>query len=287
MKYITIAIVAMLACSSCKKEFIQLNPPSSLNSEGFYKTEADMNQAVLSAYGNLRSVYNNPFVRLGEIRSDNTTYSWLSGNPADDNGIDVFASPLLSENNYPTNAWNNCYNVILRSNIVIGRIEPVKFTNEALKNQYIAEAKLVRALMYLWLNRTFGGFANNGELLGVPKIDKEVTPAEAYEINRAPLQEIYELIIQDLQFAETNLPATYGANDKGRVTKWGAKGLLSKVYLTMAGYPLNKGNEFYTLAAQKAEEVINTSGATLVASYKDGKANVGLQHIPSGHDFFH
>ena len=31
-----------------------------------------MNQAVLSAYGNLRSVYNNPFIRLGEIRSDNT-----------------------------------------------------------------------------------------------------------------------------------------------------------------------------------------------------------------------
>ncbi|RZK44486.1 MAG: RagB/SusD family nutrient uptake outer membrane protein, partial [Pedobacter sp.] len=226
----------MLICSSCKKEFIELNPPSSLNSEGFYKTEADMNQAVLSAYGNLRTVYNNPFVRLGEIRSDNTTYSWLSGNPADDNGIDVFASPLLPENNYPTNAWNGCYNVILRSNIVIGRIDPVKFTNENLKKQYIAEAKFVRALMYFWLNRVFGGFANNGELLGVPKVDKEITPTEAYEINRNSLQEVYDLIIEDLKYAEENLPSSYSSNDKGRVTKWGAKGLLSKVYLTMAGY---------------------------------------------------
>jgi hypothetical protein len=269
MKYFAIAAISVLVFSSCKKEFIELNPPSSLNSEGFYKTESDMNQAVLSAYGNLRSVYNNPFVRLGEIRSDNTTYSWLSGNPADDNGIDVFASPLLPENNYPTNAWNSSYNVILRSNIVIGRIDPVKFSNENLKKQYIAEARFVRALMYFWLNRVFGGVANNGSLLGVPKVDKEVTPAEAYEINRAPLQEIYDLIIEDLQYAEANLPASYGSNDKGRVTKWGAMGLLSKVYLTMAGYPLNKGNEFYTLAAAKAEQVINTSGATLVPSYKD------------------
>lgn len=269
MKYIMIALVSLLVGSSCKKEFIELNPPSSLNSESFYKTESDMNQAVLAAYGNLRSVYNNPFVRLGEIRSDNTTYSWLSGNPADDNGIDVFASPLLSDNNYPTNAWNNAYNVILRSNIVIGRIDPVKFTNETLKKQYIAEARFVRALMYFWLNRSFGGFTSSGELLGVPKVDKEVTPTEAYEINRASLQEIYDLIIEDLTYAETNLPATYSNNDKGRVTKWGAAGLLSKVYLTMAGYPLNKGNASYTLAAQKAEAVITGSGAALVASYKD------------------
>src|SRR5688572_17276501 len=210
MKYFAIAAISVLVFGSCKKEFIQLSTPSSLNSESFYKTESDMNQAVLSAYGNLRSVYNNPFVRLGEIRSDNTTYSWLSGNPANDNGIDVFASPLLPENSYPTDAWNNSYNVILRANIVIGRIDRVKFSTETLKNQYIGEAKFIRALMYFWLARSFGGTALNGELLGVPKVDKEVTPTEAYDIVRAPLQEIYDLIIADLQFAETNLPATYG-----------------------------------------------------------------------------
>ena len=228
-----------------------------------------MNQAVLAAYGNLRSLYNNPFVRLGEIRSDNTTFSWLSGNPADENGIDVFAAPLLPENNYPTNAWNNCYNVILRSNIVIGRIENVPFKSEELKKQYIAEAKFIRALMYFWLNRVFGGYSQSGELLGVLKVDKEITPSEAYGINRSPLQDIYNLIVEDLTYAEQNLPDTYSGTDKGRVTKWGAKGLLTKVYMTMAGYPLNKGGEYYNLAIKKAEEVINTSGASLVSSYKD------------------
>ena len=112
--------------------------------------------------------------RLGEIRSDNTTYSWLAGNPADDNGIDVFASPLLPENGYPTSCWNNCYNVILRCNIVIGRIEGVSFKNEQLKKQYIGEAKFLRALMYFWLNRVFGGYSKTGALLGVLKVDKEI-----------------------------------------------------------------------------------------------------------------
>jgi len=277
MKKLIIATFCALLFVSCKKDFIDLNPPSNLNSTSFYKTESDMNQAVLSAYAGLHDEYNNPFIRLGEIRSDNTTYSWLAGNPADDNGIDVFASPLLPENGYPTNCWNLGYNVILRSNIVISRIGNVTFKDEKLKNQYTAEARFVRALMYFWLNRVFGGYAINNELLGVINVDKEITPAEAYKLNRSSLQSTYDLIVSDLKYAEENLPASYAGNSIGRVTKWGAKGLLSKVYMTMAGYPLNKGAEYYNLAVQKSEEVISTSGASLVPSYADlfdvGKKN--------------
>jgi hypothetical protein len=277
MKKLIIASLSLLLFFSCKKQFIDLSPPSNLNSSSFYKTESDMNQAVLGAYSGLRSVYNSTFIKLGEIRSDNTTYSWLAGNPADDNGIDVFASPLLPENGYPTSCWNSCYNVILRSNIVIGRIDNVTFKDEKLKKQYIAESRFVRALMYFWLNRVFGGYSTNGDLLGVINVDKEITPAEAYKLNRSPLKDTYDMIVGDLKYAEENLPASYSGNNIGRVTKWGAKGLLSKVYMTMAGYPLNKGTEYYTLAIEKAEEVINTSGASLVPSYADlfdvGKKN--------------
>jgi starch-binding outer membrane protein, SusD/RagB family len=39
--------------------------------------------------------------------------------------------------------------------------------------------------------------------------------------------------------------------------KGAAKSLLASVYLTMAGYPLNKGTEYYQLAAQKSKEVID------------------------------
>ncbi len=269
MKKIFIFLTGMILLVSCSQDFIELNPPSSLNSLGFYKTQADLNQAVLSAYGNLRSVYNGTFINLGEIRSDNSTYSWLAGNPANEKGIDEFSSPLLPENSFPTDCWNNCYNVIMRANIVIGRVDQASFTNEDLKNQYKAEAKFIRALMYFWLNRVFGGNAINGQLLGVIKVDKEISQAEAYELERASLQEIYDLIVEDLKFAEQYLPDTYGSTDKGRVTKGGAKGLLGKIYMTMAGFPMNKGNEYYNLASQKLLEVISDSKYSLVSSYKD------------------
>src|SRR5690554_3597530 len=139
MKKINIFLLALFLLTSCNDDFIELDPISDLNSNSFYNTQQDINQATLSAYGNLRSLYNATYVRLGEIRSDNTTYSWLAGNPANEKGIDEFASPLLPENSFLANCWDDSYRTILRCNIVINRTDAASFTDENLKNQYKAE----------------------------------------------------------------------------------------------------------------------------------------------------
>lgn len=269
MKKTTIFTLIFAICLSCTNSFIDLDPKSNLNANSFYKTQQDMNQATLAAYGNLRSLYNSTYVRLGEIRSDNTTYSWLSGNPANEKGIDEFASPLLPENNFLSSCWDDSYRTILRCNIVIGRTDNANFTNENLKSQYKAEASFIRALVYFYLNRIFGGHALNGELLGAIKVDKEITQSEAYELGRSPLVDMYELIVSDLKYASENLPESHNINDKGRATKASAIALLGKVYMHMAGYPLNKGNEYYKLAITEFSKIIEDSQYSLVPSYID------------------
>lgn len=269
MKKIVLVLVIALTSGACSNDFIDLAPLSNLNSNTFYKTQQDINQATLSAYASLRTLYNGSFYRLGEIRSDNTTYSWLAGNPANEKGVDEFAAPLLPENGFLKDCWDDSYNTILRCNLVLGRADAATFTSDAehLRAQYKAEASFVRALAYFWLNRIFGGHAQNGELLGVIKVDQEITPVEAYELGRAPLEEIYALIVADLQFAEANLPPSYSGSDVGRATKGAATALLGKVYMTMAGYPLNKGNEYYSLAIEKFQQVVGNSSYALVSGY--------------------
>lgn len=257
-KIFIIGIVASLLLS-CKKDFIDLQPISDMNAGTFYKTEQDMNQAVMSPYASLRNLYNQPLIYVGEIRSDNTTFSWVPGNSKDMTSIDNFGDVLLSDNANILNVWNSSYNTILRSNIVLDKIDAVPFKDETLKAQYKAEARFLRALMYFYLVRVFGD---------VPKVEHELTVQEAYAIGRTPTEEIYNFIVEDLQFAEANLPASYTVSDKGRVTVGGAKGLLAKVYMTMAGYPLKKGASHYALAEAKALEVINMSQYTLVPDYK-------------------
>ncbi len=259
MKRLLLLAVFSTAALSCKKDFIDLQPISEMNAGIFYQTERDMNQAVMSPYASLRTLYNQVFIYMGEVRSDNTTFSWVPGNSKDMTSIDNFGDVLLSDNSFVLSVWNNAYNTILRCNIVLDKIDPVPFADPKLKEQYKAEAKFIRALMYFWLVRVYGD---------VPKVDKQVSVAEAYTLGRAPSQEIYDLIVADLKFAEANLPASYAGVDKGRVTLGGAKGLLAKVYMTMAGYPLKKGAPYYALAEAKALEVINNPQYSLVADYK-------------------
>jgi len=256
--YFIVLCSISIVFASCTEEFLNRNPRSELNIEGFYQTQTDMNMATLAIYAKLRDLYNGNLITLGEIRSDNTTYSWLAGNPIDERGIDQFDQPLFESNDNLRSNWNNSYELIMRANTVLKNIGDASFEQEAYRIQYEAEARFLRALTYFWLNRVFGGTAIDGQLLGVCKVDRIITQAESYEIGRAPLQEIYDFIVEDLTFAATNLPKSYASADRGRVVQAGAAAMLAKVYMFMAGFPLNKGNEYYSKAIQQMEYVFTT-----------------------------
>jgi len=272
-KIISLSIVCVsLMLASCGEDFLNLIPESTLSSDGFYKTQTDMNMATLAIYQNLRGLYNGNIHRLGEIRSDNTTYSWLSGNPANERQNDEFREPYLENNSYLHNHWNDCYSIIYRANLVLGNLPTATFDTqyEPLRIQYEAEARFLRALAYFKLNLVFGGEATNSQLLGVCKVDKVITQNEAYEMSRATLEEIYNFIIEDLTFAQANLPKSYASTDVGRAKRSAAAAMLAKVYVHMAGWPLNKGNEYYNKAIAQIDKFFTEyPEVKLVGSYKD------------------
>ena len=175
MKRILILVLLIAVSFSCKEEFIDLQPISDMNAGVFYKTEQDMNQAVMSPYSSLRNVYNQLFIYMGEVRSDNTTFSWVPGDSKNMTSIDNFGDVMLSDNTNVLNFWNNVYNTILRCNIVLDKIDAVSFKDPKLKEQYKAEARFIRALMYFWLVRVYGD---------VPKVDKQLSVSEAYAVGR-------------------------------------------------------------------------------------------------------
>ena len=85
------------------------------------------------------------------------------------------------------------------------------------------------------------------------------------------------MIVEDLTSAESSgLPFN---DTSGRVTLGAVKSLLSSVYLTMAGNPLQKGAEYYQKAADKAKEVIDSGEYSLFPEYADlhdpAKNNIG------------
>lgn len=251
MKYTIILLLSVLFIS-CNK--IDLLPVSEKSVDGFYKNEKDINQGIIGAYNKLQTLYVNSQFSYGlyESRSDNT---WQITLAYPDGEVSQFN--VRPSNSHIISAWNGFYNQIMNANRVLEALQTVPIADD-LKTKYEAEAKFLRALCYFDLVRLFGG---------VPKVVSTLTIEQGYELTRATDKEIYDLIVEDLQFAKSHLPDEQTNPNKGRATKWAATGFLGKVYMFRSGYPL-KLNE-YSKARDEFDAVINSGKFEFFTKYED------------------
>lgn len=217
--YILICLVFFCACDNK----LDQAPITSKTADNFYKTEAEIEEAVIATYAVLQyeSLYGYNLIALGEIPSDNT----FDEVPANDGGhlgdLDQFSA--IPQNAVTSNMWRDSYIGIQRANIVLNRIDDVDWKSENLRENRKGEVKFIRALLYFNLVRLFGD---------VPLVIKETIDANSYfGQGRTVKDKVYEQIITDLTEAVAQLPST--TSDFGRVTEGAAKALLAKVHLTL------------------------------------------------------
>lgn len=173
-----------------------------------------------------------------------------------------------SDNAYGQTIWTSYYRGIANANLAVSKIPDITM-NETLKKRLIGQAKFMRAYYYFNLVRIFGNIPLITEPVDLTSKDLYASPAKP--------EDVYTQIVKDLTDAESSgLPMM---DATGRASMGAVKSLLSSVYLTMAGHPLQKGNEYYKLAADKAKEVIDSKSFSLFPSYFDlhnpDKKNIG------------
>ncbi|NJN34589.1 MAG: RagB/SusD family nutrient uptake outer membrane protein [Saprospiraceae bacterium] len=224
--------------TSCGKDFLELNPQSTIAPETFYKTAADAVTAINGCYKSLAvgGQYASTFQILMEHRADN----YLDQDPSSGAGqnfqINRFSDSLGNTNLYT--AWVALYSSIFRCNTVLQAIEPIAM-DVTLKNRIKGEASFIRALNYFNIVRFWGA---------APLVTTTIDPTAASNLKRDAVSDIYAQIEKDLTFAAANVPETYPTAEVGRVTKGAAQGLLAKVYLYQ---------KKFTNAKSTAEEIIN------------------------------
>jgi len=241
--------------SSCNEDILDITPLTNNTANDFYKTEDQVNQGVLAIYNSFLPVPVSSNWYLSEVRSDNT-HEIEGGAQRDYKEVGTFTAS--SQTAAFQTAWTQLYSVVYRSNVVLSKVEGFEFPRVS---QFKAEARFFRALAYFDLVRYWGD---------VPLVEKVLTIAEGKNALRTPADDVYKLIVDDLVYASENLPLTYAAVDKGRATKFAAKAVLGRVYLTMAGYPLKQADKL-ALAKKQLEDVMAV-GATYYptpALYRD------------------
>jgi len=263
MKNIFIILFVLVLFGSCSKDLDQ-QPISAASPETFYASTNDFIQGVNAVYADL-ATFPERLLELSETRSDNM-YAISDGGVRDWEGINSFWNTISNNPAMPA-AWNNNFNGIMRANTVISKLEERGgiVVDAALRNRLKAEAKFLRAFYYFDLVRIFGK---------VPIFDHPITPGDALNSPRNAVSEVYDLIISDLKYASDSLSATYAAAEKGRGTKYAAKGLLALVYMTRSGptYGIEGsglGLSEWNLALPLLNEVINSGMYSFLPTYKE------------------
>jgi hypothetical protein len=268
MKKIFLIICSLFVLGACEKD-LDLAPISDAGSNGFYKNADDFEQAVNGVYAALAGPSNGPgqpdfYIDMAEVRSDNI---YIDGDgPAEYSDINNFLTTISSLGTI-NNAWNSTYGGIMKANTVLDKLEenPDAVPDASLRTRFEAEVRFLRGLFYFDLVKWFGK---------VPVIETFVTPTEALNIGRSPVEEVYNLIVSDLDFASNNLPDSYSSTDLGRATSFAAKGVLARVYMTRSGPGLHPdgpclGTNEYGKALDLLDDIITSGQFTMLDNYAD------------------
>ena len=217
-RWMFICILSLtLSLFSCEG-FLDRQPLDQLNTESFYQTEEEANLAALSIYSPLMDVeWQGKGWMITEIPSDNTQ---AGGTDPDFTPIDNFS---VSADNLPiANYWSLHFRCVVLANVLIEKVASMDIGPSVI-NQLTAEARFLRGFAYFDLVRIYGGVPL---VLSAPEFGEDVL------LPRATVDEVYQLIEEDLLFAQEHLPAQWTGTDVGRASKGAAMALLAKVYLT-------------------------------------------------------
>lgn len=256
---------AILAASlsSCVNDWLDVAPSDGTDADAALTSSSDLDAARTGMYKALKGnssfvdYYGQQFFVYGDVHAgDDYQYNNIGGSNRASFYYDMNYQ-TASEFNTSTVSWQSPYVVIGRANRIIAAAEGGKLSDaveaKAKIEQYAAESKVLRALAHFDLVRIYGKpyTEDQGASLGVPLVtgvlESNAKPA------RSTVAEVYTQVVKDLTEAiSSNALAT--ETKPGYVSVWGAKAILSRVYLNMGDY---------ANALSVAEDIIKNSGAAL------------------------
>jgi hypothetical protein len=246
-----------LGLGSCK-DYLKEELVSTLTND-YFSTEQGLEDLVKSGYEQTRYKFANEHsyamfnFGVDEMTyADQINYYWW----------DIYDSRLNSSDTFVDGVWTADYDGINRCNIGIARIPGIQGTTtlrtQAQKDQRLAELRFLRAYYYFQLVQQYGA---------IPLV---TTPTEGVQLEytRAPVPDVYRLIISDLRYAATTLSPT--TTDFGRATQGAAQHYLAKAYLTRGSAVTDVRGQKPTdidSAAYYADQVIAGGRYTLETDY--------------------
>ena len=264
-------IIFFLTCllillASCSKDFLELKDPNRENSDTYWLKEADYDLGLNACYSVFRipGYFSRWFHILMISRSDE---GWSeSPNPY----FQAYSNfNIISYNDNRAEGiiwpWQAIFRQLFYCNQVIDNMNSRGldlFEDKQKADEILGQAYFIRGTAFWFLAGSFG----KGPLMISSTADGEVVGQ----------LKIYEQAVSDFTEAEKRLPEKWVGEDLGRVTRGGAKGMIARIYMQLAGYyarpdvnDLVRTQDYWQSARTKIEEIFNMNLYSLMPNYKD------------------
>ena len=267
LKYSAVAVVFLASLSGCQD--LDLAPTDKFTEANYWTSAEKASMVLNTAYGQLTSsgrYFSNESLsdNMYEGRG-NSSEKMISSGQAD------------ASNSRFSDEWKNSYAGIKTCNVFLENVDKVPNMNETLRTRMKAEARFIRAWLYLQLTTWYGD---------VPLFEKDITLEESKSISRTPKAAILTFIYNELDEVEAVLPTNteYAEADRGRITKGAAIALKARAYLYQ--------NDWANVVAACEKLIGNTSNGTyaLFSSYEgifkpeneyNSEVILDYQYVPS------
>lgn len=257
IKYILFGATLLLA-SSCGNDWLNIEPSNKVQTETSLKTLKELNFTLNGIYSKMQNSdgYSGRIMYYGDVTADD-----MQAN-GDTKRTSSYYLYKYNKTNAPSTFWRIPYEIIRNANIILTKIEDIPLgdgseENEAYMKEVKGQALALRALALFDLTRFYGvPYAKDQGKSWGAAIVKDVTGIDS-KPKRNTVAECYTEIISDLKDAVTLLKTKH---NPGKINRWGAMTLLSRVYL----YKGDKdGNTAALATAKEAIEGAKKAGYSL------------------------
>lgn len=233
IKYILLPVVAAAALTSCH-DWLTEDQPGQRKLNDYFTSRETAEYTITGCYAPLAWELNGTYFSewfIGDVASDDALKGGQNlTDMADVYDIENFKT--VASNGMLLQFYRAQYVGISRCNVALQNIAAMELTEEfdaATRDRLLGEAHFLRAYYYFRLVRVFGG---------VPKSTEPEVSTDGWKKSRASKEDIYELILADLEAAEKALPlrSECSQDDLGHATKGSAQAMLMKVNLYLNNY---------------------------------------------------
>lgn len=299
-KYIMMGAM-VVSLSSCGNDWLDLEPSTSVPTK--VETLGEVDATLNGIYSSMQAsnAYSGRLVYYGDVTADDmqavsstkrTASAYLYG---------------FTKSNVPSSYWSTPYSIIQNCNVILANIDNIAATDEDLeakKEDYKGQALAIRGMALFDLTKLFGYpyTHDNGTSLGASIVTAVVD--KSYMPQRSTVAQCYDQILKDL---ETSVELLGEEFNKGKINKWAALTLLSRVYLYHGdnqkaldaaekaikgaeknGYQLWSNAEYANAWANDVSAASTNKGEVLfeiinLTTDSPGKESLGYLYSPSGY----